>query len=40
MILKFKVYEQTISLQATKSDPRQGSKEYLELQFSIESGYH
>lgn len=35
MILKFRVYEQTISLQATKSEPRQGSKDYLELQFSF-----
>lgn len=35
MILKFRVYEQTISLQATKSEPRQGSRDYLELQFSF-----
>lgn len=40
MILKFKVYEQTISLQATKSEPRQGSKDYLELQFSFSSDWN
>lgn len=40
MILKFRVYEQTISLQATKSEPRQGSKDYLELQFSFSSDWN
>lgn len=40
MILKFKVYEQTISLQSTKSEPRQGSKDYLELQFSFSSDWN
>ena len=35
MVLKFRVYEQTISLQSTKAEPRQGSKDYLELQFSF-----
>lgn len=39
MILKFRVYEQTISLQATKAEPRQGSKDYLELQFSFSSDW-
>lgn len=40
MILKFRVYEQTISLQSTKSEPRQGSKDYLELQFSFSSDWN
>ena len=40
MILKFKVYEQTIGLQSTKSEPRQGSKDYLELQFSFSSDWN
>lgn len=40
MILKFRVYEQTISLQATKSEPRQGSRDYLELQFSFSSDWN
>ena len=40
MILKFRVYEQTISLQATKAEPRQGSKDYLELQFSFSSDWN
>ena len=40
MILKFKVYEQTISLQSTKSEPRQGSKDYLELQFSFSADWN
>lgn len=40
MILKFKVYEQTISLQSTNSEPRQGSKDYLELQFSFSSDWN
>ena len=40
MILKFRVYEQTISLQATKSEPRRGSKDYLELQFSFSSDWN
>ena len=40
MILKFKVYEQTISLQATRAEPRQGSKDYLELQFSFSSDWN
>ena len=40
MILKFRVREQTIRLQSTKAEPRQGSKEYLELQFSFSSGWN
>lgn len=40
MILKFRVYEQTISLQSTKSEPRQGSRDYLELQFSFSSDWN
>ena len=40
MILKFRVYEQTISLQSTKSEPRQGSKDYLELQFSFSADWN
>lgn len=40
MILKFRVYEQTISLQSTKAEPRQGSKDYLELQFSFSSDWN
>lgn len=40
MILKFRVYEQTISLQSTKAEPRQGSRDYLELQFSFSSDWN
>ena len=40
MILKFRVYEQTIRLQSTRAEPRQGSKEYLELQFSFSSAWN
>ena len=40
MILKFRVYEQTVSLQSTKAEPRQGSKDYLELQFSFSSDWN
>ena len=40
MILKFRVYEQTISLQSTQAEPRQGSKDYLELQFSFSSDWN
>ena len=40
MVLKFRVYEQTISLQSTKAEPRQGSKDYLELQFSFSSDWN
>ena len=39
MILKFRVYEQTISLQSTQAEPRQGSRDYLELQFSFSSDW-
>ena len=39
MILKFRVYEQTISLQSTEAEPRQGSRDYLELQFSFSSDW-
>lgn len=40
MILKFRVREQTISLQPTQAEPRQGSKDYLELQFSFSSDWN
>ena len=35
MVLKFKVSEQTITSLATKSIPRRGSAEYLDLEFSF-----
>ena len=40
MVLKFRVYEQTISLQPTKAEPRQGSRDYLELQFSFSADWN
>ena len=33
MLLRFRVFEQTISAYPTKSEPRRGSVEYLQLQF-------
>lgn len=39
MILRFRVFEQTLSLQPTKAEPRQGSKNYLELQFSFSADW-
>ena len=39
MIIRLKVFEQTLSLADTKSVPRQGSKDYLILQFTFSSDW-
>ena len=37
MIIRLKVFEQTLSIADTKSVPRKGSKDYLALQFLFSS---
>ena len=39
MIIRLKVFEQTLSIVETKSVPRKGSKEYLLLQFAFSSDW-
>ena len=39
MIIRLKVFEQTLSIVDTKSVPRKGSKEYLLLQFAFSSDW-
>ena len=39
MIIRLKVFEQTLSIAETKSVPRKGSKEYLALQFLFSSDW-
>ena len=39
MIIKLKVFEQTLSIVETKSVPRKGSKDYLALQFTFSSDW-
>ena len=39
MIIRLKVFEQTLSIVDTKSVPRKGSKDYLLLQFSFSSDW-
>lgn len=39
MIIRLKVFEQTLSIVDTKSVPRQGSKDYLGLQFTFSSDW-
>lgn len=39
MIIRLKVFEQTLSIVDTKSIPRQGSKDYLILQFTFSSDW-
>ena len=39
MIIRLKVFEQTLSIVETKSVPRKGSKEYLALQFTFSSDW-
>ena len=39
MIIRLKVFEQTLSIVDTKSVPRKGSKDYLGLQFSFSSDW-
>ena len=39
MIIRLKVFEQTLSIVETKSVPRKGSKDYLLLQFSFSSDW-
>ena len=39
MLLRYRVDGQTIITQTNKSEPRQGSKEYLELQFLFSSDW-
>ena len=39
MIIRLKVFEQTLSIVDTKSVPRQGSKDYLALQFMFSSDW-
>ena len=39
MIIRLKVFEQTLSIVDTKSVPRQGSKDYLVLQFTFSSDW-
>ena len=39
MIIRLKVFEQTLSIVDTKSVPRQGSKDYLLLQFTFSSDW-
>ena len=39
MIIRLKVFEQTLSIVETKSVPRKGSKDYLALQFTFSSDW-
>ena len=39
MIIRLRVFEQTLSIVSTKSVPRKGSKEYLGLQFTFSSDW-
>ena len=39
MIIRLKVFEQTLSIVDTKSVPRKGSKDYLALQFLFSSDW-
>lgn len=39
MIIRLKVFEQTLSIAETKSVPRKGSKDYLALQFTFSSDW-
>ena len=39
MIIRLKVFEQTLSIADTKSVPRKGSKDYLDLQFMFSSDW-
>ena len=39
MIIRLKVFEQTLSIVSTKSVPRKGSKDYLGLQFTFSSDW-
>lgn len=39
MIIRLKVFEQTLSIVDTKSVPRKGSKDYLVLQFLFSSDW-
>ena len=39
MIIRLKVFEQTLSIVETKSVPRKGSKDYLTLQFTFSSDW-
>ena len=39
MIIRLKVFEQTLSIAETKSVPRKGSKDYLALQFLFSSDW-
>ena len=39
MIIRLKVFEQTLSIVSTKSVPRKGSKDYLALQFMFSSDW-
>ena len=39
MIIRLKVFEQTLSIVETKSVPRKGSKDYLLLQFAFSSDW-
>ena len=39
MIIRLKVFEQTLSIADTKSVPRKGSKDYLALQFLFSSDW-
>ena len=40
MIIRLKVFEQTLTVINTKSVPRMGSKDYLILQFSFSSDWN
>ena len=40
MIIRLKVFEQTLSIMDTKSVPRKGSKDYLAFQFLFSSDWN